>query len=71
MQNAAGDLMKDERFVADVNGVPGIRSALVPYDPSGTLGENVNELALPFISPLRSDDDDSARFRIEHPAALP
>ena len=66
VQDSARDLVEDERFFADVDGVPGIRSALVSHDPVGALSEHVHELALPFIAPLGADDDDSPRFRIEH-----
>ena len=71
MQNAARNLVQDEGLVADVNSMARICSSLIAHDPSRALSENVNELPLPFISPLRSDDYDGPRFRIEHPVALP
>ena len=68
VQDAARDLVQHERAVADVDGVAGVRAALVAHHPVGALGEHVDELALPFVAPLRADDDDDARFRIEHDA---
>ncbi len=62
MKNAARNLVKDKGFVADVDGVPRVCPALIPHHPSGALGENVDELPLPFIPPLRSDNDDGARL---------
>ena len=46
--------------------VPGVRAALVAHDPVGALGEHVDELALPFVAPLRADDDERASLRAEH-----
>ena len=63
MQNPARDLVQHEGARADVHRVAGVRAALVAYDPVGTLGEHVDELALPFVAPLRADDDDRARIR--------
>ena len=65
MQNAARDLVEHEGFLADLNGVAGVRAALVAHHPVGALGENVDELSLAFVAPLRTDDDDSACLRIE------
>jgi hypothetical protein len=60
--------MEDDLGVADVHGVPGIGAALISDDPVGPLGEHVDELPLPLVSPLRADDDDGAPVRIEHDA---
>src|SRR5678815_6159562 len=70
MQYTAWNLMQDERLVGDVNCMTRICSALIAHNPSCALGENINELPLAFISPLRADDHDGPRFRIEHPVAL-
>ena len=66
MHDPARDLVQNERFVADVNGVPCIRSALIAHDPVGSLRDDVDELSLPFIAPLRPNYYDGARLRIEH-----
>ena len=60
MQDAARNLVQDERVLAQIDGVPGVRAALVAHHPVGALGEHVDELALPFVAPLRADDDDRA-----------
>ena len=70
VQNSARDLVEHERLVADVHGVAGVGAALVANDPVRALGEDINELALAFVSPLRADDDDGACFGVEHRSAL-
>jgi hypothetical protein len=60
MENSARDLMKDERLVPDLDGVPGVGAALIANYPVGALRENINELALALVSPLGADDDDRA-----------
>ena len=52
--------------VAEVHRVAGIRAALVAHHPIGALGEHVHELSLPFVAPLRADDDESANRCAEH-----
>lgn len=69
MEDAARDLVENERFLADVNRVAGVGTALISHDPVGPLGDNVDELSLPLVAPLRTDDDDGASLRIEHSIA--
>jgi hypothetical protein len=64
MQNPARNLVQNERLLADVNGVAGVGPTLISHHPVGTLGDNVDELSLPLIAPLRTDDDDGASLRI-------
>ena len=45
------------RLVADHDRVAGVRPALVAADDVGVLGEQVDDLALAFVPPLRADDD--------------
>gem|GEM_PF-6995630 len=66
MQNAARDLVEHEGFVADLHGVAGVGATLVANDPVRALRQNVDELALALVAPLRADNDYSACFRIEH-----
>ena len=47
-------------MLAQIDRVPGVRAALVAHHPVGTLGEDVDQFALPFVAPLRADDDDRA-----------
>ena len=61
-----GDLARDhaarrlpdlERLVADDDRVPGVRPALVAADHIRALREQVDDLALALVAPLRADDD--------------
>ena len=45
------------RVVADDDRVPGVRSALVAADDVRVLREQVDDLSLPLVAPLRPDDD--------------
>ena len=45
------------RLVADDDRVPRVRAALVTADDIRVLREQVDDLALAFVSPLRADDD--------------
>jgi hypothetical protein len=65
MENAARNLVKHKGFLADLNSMTGVCSALVSHHPVGALSENVYELSLPFVPPLRTDDDHGACLRIE------
>ena len=58
MAHARRDQVRDQLLAADHERVAGIRPAAVADDDVGPLGEQVDDLALAFISPLRSDDDD-------------
>jgi len=60
VQDAARDLMQNERQVAEVDGVAGVRAALVADNPVRALGQDVDEFALPFVAPLGADDHDCA-----------
>ena len=70
VQNAARNLVQDERVFAEIDGVAGVRAALIADHPVGALGEDVDELALPFVAPLRADDDDRAIALSEHVYAV-
>ena len=54
--DAARRLADLERLVADDDRVPGVRPALVAADDIGLLGEQVDDLALALVAPLRPDD---------------
>jgi predicted flap endonuclease-1-like 5' DNA nuclease len=66
VQDAAGYLVQDERSIADLHRVAGVGPALIPHHPVGALGDDVDELALPFVTPLRPDDDEDPRRAVEH-----
>src|SRR5207245_9601952 len=48
---------QSERLAVDDDRGPGARAALVAADDIGVLREHVDDLALPFVSPLRADED--------------
>src|SRR4051812_37022984 len=64
MKNSARDLMQNEGFFSDMHGVARICATLISHHPVGTLGDNIDELALPLIAPLCADDYDRASLRI-------
>jgi hypothetical protein len=66
VQNTTRDLVQHERLFAEVDGMTSICAPLVADDPVGTLSEYVDELALPFVSPLRPNDDDRTIRLTEH-----
>ena len=66
VQYAARHLVEHERLGADVHRMPGVRAALVAHHPIGTLGQDVDELALALIAPLGADYDNGPRLCIEH-----
>ena len=66
VQDARRDLAQDEVRVADDDGVAGVRAALVAHDQVGPLGEDVDELALALVPPLRPDDHHAGGLRVEH-----
>ena len=51
------DLADLVRLVADHDRVAGVRAALVATDEIRALREEVDDLALPLVPPLRADDD--------------
>ena len=56
-EHAARDLADLEGLAVDDDRVAGVRAALVAADEIGVLREQVDDLALPLVSPLRADDD--------------
>ena len=57
IEDAAGDQLESERLTVDDHGVAGVVAALVADDHAHLFREQVGELRLAFVSPLRSDDD--------------
>ena len=55
--------MQHRAPAADDQRMAGVVSALEPHHDRGALGEQVHDLALPLVSPLRADDD----YRTGHP----
>ena len=66
VQDARRNLAQDEVRVADDDGMAGVRAALVAHDQVGPLGEDVDELALALVPPLRPDDHHAGGLRVEH-----
>src|SRR2546423_14549724 len=63
MDDAGRDEMQCVRLVADFDGVAGVVTALVARDHVEALGQEVNDLALALIAPLRADDYDDHSFQ--------
>ena len=61
VQDARRDQVQDRLRAADDQGVPGVVAALETHHRAGTLGEEVDHLALALVAPLGTDHDD--RFR--------
>ncbi len=57
MQDPRGDEMEDDLAAVDIYGVPGVVAALVAGDDVEGGGQEVDDLALAFVSPLRSEDE--------------
>ena len=56
-QNSRGDQMQDVFESAMNHGVPGIVPSLAAHDNIRRACENVDDLTLPFVAPLRTDQD--------------
>ncbi len=56
-EDARGQVPQLVGLVADEDGVPGVRPAVVAADDVRVLGEQVDDLALALVSPLRAHDD--------------
>ncbi len=57
VEHPARDELDRELLTVDDDGVSRVVAALIADDHRHFLGEEVGELALPLVSPLRSDDD--------------
>ena len=58
VEDAGGEQMQDELRVAHVHRMAGVVSALVARDDRHVRREQVDDLALAFVTPLRTDDRD-------------
>ena len=61
--DARRDLPDLVGLVSDDDRVAGVRAALVAADEIGVLREEVDDLSLPFVAPLRADDDGRGHAR--------
>ena len=50
-------------FIADQDGVSGVVATLIASDDIESLGDQVNDLSLAFVTPLGSDYDDVCQFQ--------
>ncbi len=66
VEHAGRDLVKDELVVPYSNGVPGVGPALIARDPVGVLGQDIDDLALTLVAPLRPDDNEAPHTILEH-----
>jgi hypothetical protein len=46
--------MQDKLFLIETNSMPGVMASLIPGHHLHIFGEQVDDLALPFIAPLHS-----------------
>ncbi len=56
VEDPAGYELEGEGLAVDHEGVPRVVAALVPDDHRHLLGDEVGELPLAFVTPLRTDD---------------
>ena len=52
-----GNQLEDELLLADIDGVAGVVAALVARDDVEPVREQVDDLALAFVAPLRAQHD--------------
>ena len=64
-QDAAGQKVEGELLVADDNGVAGVVATLVAHDVVDAATQEVSRLALTFVAPLRTDENDC--WHVEKP----
>jgi hypothetical protein len=58
--------MENELVVANDHRMTGVGAALVTHDEIGALREDIDDLALPLIPPLRSHNHNATPFGPEH-----
>jgi hypothetical protein len=61
VDDTRGDEVERERAVADLHGVPGVVPALVARDHVEAPGQQIDDLALALVAPLRARDHDDSR----------
>src|SRR6185503_15515536 len=66
VQDAAGNLVQDKRVIAQNDGMARVRAALIADHPIRALGEDIHELALALVAPLRTHHDNGSLGRTEH-----
>src|SRR5215470_17324981 len=59
-QDAAGNKLQDELFLANEDGMAGIMAALISRDNVEALGEQIHNFTFALVAPLRAKDDDVA-----------
>ena len=63
VEHAARDQLQGVTLAADDHGVPGVVPALVADDVAVLLGQQIDDLGLALVSPLRPDDDGDRHVR--------
>ena len=57
-QDAGGDQVQDGLLAVDDQGMAGVVAALEAHDRADFLGQQIDDLALAFIAPLGTENDD-------------
>ncbi len=57
VQDPRRDLVQNELFLTHVHGVPRVGPTLIAGHDVGVLGQDVDDLPLPLVTPLTADDD--------------
>ena len=58
VEDAGGNEVEFQHPVVDDDRVPGVHAALIADDDVSGTAEQIRDLSLPFVTPLRTDDDD-------------
>ena len=70
-QNAARNQLENKLLGADEHGVPGVVAALVASHHRKLLGEEVDDLTLALVTPLRTQYDDVSHVRSQNLLIVP
>ena len=62
MENPGWDLVENEFVVRYMDGMACVRTSLIPSNYMHVLSENIDNLALTFVTPLATDHHEAAAF---------
>ena len=62
VEDPRGNLVEDELLLTHVDGVTGVRPALIASDEVDVLRKDIDDLSLTLVAPLAADDDSTATF---------
>jgi hypothetical protein len=66
LQNSGRNLMKDKLLFAENDRMPGIGAALISNDDICDIGQDINDLALSFVTPLSTHHHQTPAMRTKH-----